>query len=309
MRMAGPREAVWHAIIRKNFGCSHLIVGRDHAGPGRNSAGEPFYGKYEAQRVVGERAEELGITVVPFPALVYVQDLDRYVPEDDVPSGSTALRVSGTEVRRRIAEGREIPAWLTFPDVVACLRANHPPRARQGFTVFFTGLSGSGKSTIANILMVKLLERGGRRVTLLDGDVVRKHLSSELGFSKEDRDTNIRRIGFVAAEITKNGGVAICAPIAPYDAVRHEVRHLIEGLGGFVLVYVNTPLEVCEKRDRKGLYAKARAGIVRDFTGISDPYEPPADADIVLDTTMMMVEEAADRVFSHLETDGYLGTP
>ena len=307
MRMGGPREAVWHAIIRKNHGCTHLIVGRDHAGPGSDSAGDPFYGPYDAQELLREHEAELGVTMVPFRMMVYVEDRDAYVPVDEVPAGTRTLNLSGTELRERLAEGREIPSWFTFPDVAEELRRSHPPRERQGLTVFFTGLSGSGKSTVANALLVKFLEFGGRPVTLLDGDLVRKHLSSELGFSKAHRDTNIRRIGYVASEITKNGGIAVCAPIAPYDAVRKDVRAMIERVGGFVLVHVDTPLEVCEQRDRKGLYAKARAGIVKEFTGISDPYEPPADADLTIDTTALTPDEAAQRILLHLEKAGYVG--
>src|SRR5690606_9142117 len=284
MRMGGPREAVWHAIIRKNHGCTHFIVGRDHAGPGKDSTGKPFYGPYDAQELMRKHQQELEMVMVPFRNMVYVKDRDAYYPDDEVPAGAQVINLSGTEQRRLLQTGQEIPSWFTFPQVVDVLRATHPPRSAQGVTVFFTGLSGSGKSTIANALLVKMLEMGGRPVTLLDGDLVRKHLSSELGFSKEHRDINIRRIGYVASEITKNGGMAICAPIAPYDAVRKEVRQMIEPYGGFVLVYVATPLEECERRDRKGLYAKARAGILKQFTGISDPYEEPQDASLVLQT-------------------------
>jgi sulfate adenylyltransferase len=308
MRMAGPREAVWHAIIRKNHGCSHFIVGRDHAGPGNDSRGRPFYDPYAAQERLREHEAELGVRMVPFRAMVYVEELDAYVPEDEVPAGARALSLSGTELRRRLAEGRDIPEWFTFPEVARELQRSHPPRHHQGFTVFMTGLSGAGKSTVANVLLVKLLEMGGRPVTMLDGDIVRKHLSSELGFSREHRDINIRRIGFVAAEITQNGGIAICAPIAPYDAVRKEVRAMIDPRGGFVLVHVATPLPVCERRDRKGLYARARAGLVKEFTGVSDPYEPPGDADVVLDTTDTSPEEAAQEVLLHLERLGYIGS-
>ena len=307
MRMGGPREAVWHAIIRKNYGCTHLIVGRDHAGPGSDSSGKPFYGPYDAQELLQQYEAELGVTMVPFKMMVYVEELDSYVPVDEVPEGKRTLNLSGTDLRQRLAEGKNIPAWFTFSDVALELRRSHPSRQHQGFTVFFTGLSGSGKSTIANALLVKLLEIGGRSVTLLDGDLVRKHLSSELGFSKEHRDINIRRIGYVASEITKNGGVAVCAPIAPYDAVRKDVRSAVDPVGGFVLVHVDTPLEVCEQRDRKGLYAKARAGIIKEFTGISDPYEAPIDADITIDTTALTPEEAAQQIVLHLERDGYVG--
>jgi sulfate adenylyltransferase len=307
MRLAGPREAIWHAIIRKNHGCTHLIVGRDHAGPGVDSKGVPFYGPYDAQELLKQQEAELGVAMVPFKMMVYVENEDRYLPVDEVPEGVRTLSISGTELRERLADGREIPEWFSFPEVARELRRTRPPRHRQGFTVFFTGLSGSGKSTIANALLVKFLEMGGRPVTLLDGDIVRKHLSSELGFSKEHRDINIRRIGFVASEITKNGGIAICAPIAPYDSIRQENRALIEPLGGYILVHVATPLEVCEQRDRKGLYAKARAGIIKEFTGISDPYEPPQDADVVIDTTDTTPEEAARRIILYLEKEGYIG--
>ena len=306
MRMGGPREAVWHAIIRKNHGCTHLIVGRDHAGPGSDSSGKPFYGPYDAQELLQKHEAEIGVGMVPFKLMVYVEEQDTYAPIDEVPEGTRTLNISGTDLRDRLARGTEIPEWFTFADVAAELRRSHPPRHRQGLTVFFTGLSGSGKSTIANVLLVKFLEMGGRPVTLLDGDLVRKNLSSELGFSKEHRDLNIKRIGYVASEITKNGGIAICAPIAPYDAVRKDVRSMIDPLGGFLLVHVATPLEVCEQRDRKGLYAKARAGIIKEFTGISDPYEEPADSDIVIDTTQLTAEEAAQQIVLHCEKEGYV---
>jgi len=307
MRMGGPREAVWHGIIRKNHGVTHFIVGRDHAGPGSDGSGKAFYGPYDAQELFRQFEAELGVTMVPFRQMVYVENQDEYMPEDEVPAGARVLSISGTEQRRRLNEGRELPAWFTPPAVAEELRRSYPPRSRQGVTIFFTGLSGSGKSTIASVLLVKLMEIGGRPVTLLDGDLVRKHLSSELGFSRADRDLNILRIGFVASEITKNGGVAVCAPIAPYDATRREVRRMVEGGGGFILVHVATPLEVCESRDRKGLYAKARAGLVKEFTGISDPYEEPADADLVIDTTSITPAEAAQDVILHLEREGYIG--
>jgi sulfate adenylyltransferase len=307
MRLGGPREAIWHAIIRKNHGCTHLIVGRDHAGPGSDSRGRPFYGPYDAQELLQQHEEELGVAMVPFKMMVYLEGEDRYVPTDEVPEGAKSLSISGTELRERLADGRDIPEWFTFPEVVTELRKTHPPRDRQGFTVFFTGLSGAGKSTIANALLVKLLEMGGRPVTLLDGDLARRNLSSELGFSREHRDINIRRIGFVASEITKNGGIALCAPIAPYDNIRKENRALISRGGGHILVHVATPLEVCEQRDRKGLYAKARAGIIKEFTGISDPYEEPADAEVVIDTTDVTPEEAAQQIILYLEREGYVG--
>lgn len=307
MRMGGPREAIWHALIRKNHGATHFIVGRDHAGPGKDTNGKPFYGPYEAQELFKKHEADIGVTMVPFNMMVYLEDRGYYVPDNEVPDGSRVLNISGTELRERLNEGREIPGWFTYPEVVQELRRSFPPRHKQGLTIFFTGLSGSGKSTIANVLMTKFLEVGGRPVTILDGDLVRKHLSSELGFSKEHRDINIRRIGYVASEITKNGGIAICAPIAPYDAVRKQVRSMIEPVGGFILVHVATPVETCEQRDRKGLYAKARAGIIKEFTGISDPYEEPKDAEVVINTTDLTPEEAAQEILLHLEREGFIG--
>jgi sulfate adenylyltransferase len=306
MRMAGPREALWHAIIRKNFGCTHFIVGRDHAAPGRDSAGKPFYGAYDAQELLKEHERELGIAMVPFREMVYVEELARYLPVDEVRADQKCLNISGTELRRRLQEGLEIPDWFSCADVVAQLRKAYPPRHKQGFTVFFTGFSGSGKSTIANALLVKLTEIGTRRITLLDGDLVRRNLSSELGFSREHRDLNIRRIGYVAFEVTKHGGAAVCAPIAPYAAARHDVRRLIEPVGGFVEVFVDTPLAVCEQRDRKGLYAKARAGLIREFTGISDPYEAPQNPELRIDTLEHSPDQAACRILDRLETMGFI---
>jgi sulfate adenylyltransferase len=313
MRMAGPREALLHAIVRRNYGCTHFIVGRDHAGPGSDKSGRPFYGPYDAQELVSRHEQELGIAMVPFREMVYLPGEDRFAPQDEVEQAGDAkprtLSLSGTELRRRLDEGAEIPEWFTFSEVASELRRRHPPRARQGFTLFFTGLSGAGKSTIARALELKLLEIGGRPVTLLDGDIVRKNLSSELGFSKEHRDLNIRRIGYVASEITKNGGVAICAPIAPYDAVRKDVRREIEPLGGFLEVWISTPIEVCEQRDVKGLYAKARAGLIGSFTGVSDPYEEPADAELVLDASLLDPEQAVQAIVLELERRGYLAAP
>jgi sulfate adenylyltransferase len=269
--------------------------------------GKPFYGPYEAQELFKKHEADIGVTMVPFNMMVYLEDQDKYFPTDEVPKGARVLDISGTELRQRLNEGRDIPSWFTYPEVVQELRRSYPPRHKQGVTIFFTGLSGSGKSTIANVLLTKFLETGGRPVTLLDGDLVRKHLSSELGFSKEHRDINIRRIGYVASEITKNGGIAICAPIAPYDATRKHVRGLIEPLGGFILVHVSTSVEVCEQRDRKGLYAKARAGILKEFTGISDPYEEPKDAEVVINTADLTPEESAQEIILHLEREGFFG--
>ena len=307
MRMGGPREAIWHALIRKNYGCTHLIVGRDHAGPGKDTDGKAFYGPYEAQELFAKHEKEIGVKQVPFQMMVYLEDKDKYFPDNEVPEGARVLNISGTELRTRLNEGRDIPSWFTYPEVAVELRKSFPPRAKQGVTIFFSGLSGSGKSTIANVLMTKFLEVGGRPVTMLDGDLVRKHLSSELGFSKEHRDINIRRIGYVASEITKNGGIAICAPIAPYDATRKEIRSMIDPLGGFILVHLSTSVDVCEGRDRKGLYAKARAGILKEFTGISDPYEEPTDAEVRINTAELSAQEAAQEIILHLEREGFIG--
>jgi sulfate adenylyltransferase len=306
MRMAGPREALWHAIIRKNYGCTHLIVGRDHAGPASATNGVSYYEPYAAQTLLLEFESELEITLVPFKEMVYVEQKAQFVPEDQVAPGMTVARLSGTEFRRRLREGIEVPEWFSYPEIIEELRKTHPPKHLQGITIFFTGLSGSGKSTIANALLVKLLELGTRRVTLLDGDVVRKHLSSELGFSREHRDINILRIGYVASEITKYGGIAICAPIAPYAATRRSVREMVEATGGFVEIHVATPLEVCESRDRKGLYAKARAGTLKEFTGISDPYEEPENPEMRIDTRNLSPDLAAHRILVKLESLGYV---
>lgn len=308
MRMAGPREAVWHGLIRANHGCTHFIVGRDHAGPGKNSAGEDFYGPYDAQDLFREHQDEIGIEMIDFKHMVYVQERAQYEPNDEIKDKDdvTILNISGTELRRRLAEGLEIPEWFSFPEVVRELRRTKPPRSKQGFTVFFTGFSGSGKSTIANALMVKLMEMGGRPVTLLDGDIVRKNLSSELGFSKEHRDLNIRRIGYVASEITKNGGIAICAPIAPYATTRRAVREDVEQFGAFVEIHVATSIEECERRDRKGLYKLAREGKIKEFTGISDPYDVPANPELSVETENVEVDNCAHQVLLKLESMGLI---
>lgn len=307
MRMGGPREAVWHAIIRKNYGATHFIVGRDHAGPGKDSTGQDFYEPYASQELVEKYQAEIGISVVPFKMMVFVPSADKYLAIDEVPAGVEYASISGTEQRERLRDGRPLPEWFTYPEVAAELRRSEPARSQQGFCVFFTGLSGAGKSTIANALVIKLLELGGRRVSLLDGDIVRKNLSSELGFSKEHRDLNIRRIGFVASEVVKHGGIAVCAPIAPYEATRKAVRRMVqEAGGGFVLAYVDTPLEVCEARDRKGLYQKARQGKIKAFTGISDPYEVPREPDIELNTEQFSADELAQQIILYLERASYI---
>jgi len=306
MRMGGPREALWHALIRKNHGCTHFIVGRDHAGPRNPATGEGYYGPYDAQELIEKHADETGIEMVPFKEMQYSEARAQYVTVDELEPDEPVRSISGTEVRRRLAEGLDIPEWFSYPEVVAELRNTHPPKARQGITIFFTGLSGSGKSTVANALQVKLMELGGRRITLLDGDIVRKNLSSELGFSKAHRNLNILRIGYVASEITKNGGIAICAPIAPYAATRRQVRDLIEPVGGYIEIYVNTPLEVCEQRDRKDLYKKARAGEIKEFTGISDPYEEPENPDLTINTAEVQTDKAVQQILLKLEHLGYL---
>ncbi len=303
-RFAGPREALWHGIINKNYGCTHFIVDSSLTNP----PGTKQVYKDSAYAELWEKnLDRLGVTMIPYETLQYVEDLDEYRGRKDTPKDTRVLAMSEADLQERLDHGRDIPEWFTYPEIAAHLRQAHRPRYEQGFTVFFTGLSGAGKSTIANVLLVKLLQLGGRPVTLLDGDIVRKHLSSELGFSKEHRDINIRRIGFVASEITKNGGIAICAPIAPYNAVRKEVRRMVQPGGGFILVHVATPLETCEQRDRKGLYEKARAGLIKEFTGISDPYEVPDDAELRLDTTELAPEEAVWEILMHLEREGYIG--
>ncbi|NDJ85132.1 MAG: bifunctional sulfate adenylyltransferase/adenylylsulfate kinase [Chloroflexi bacterium] len=305
MRMGGPREAVWHAIIRRNYGANHLIVGRDHAGPGKDSQGQPFYGPYDAQELVQAQVEELGVTVVPFRELVYMTEEERYEEVTKVPANATTAKLSGTQVREEfLNNGRRLPGWFTRPEVAEILSDSYPPRHRQGVCIWFTGLSGSGKSTTAEVLRVMLLEHG-RQLTLLDGDVVRTHLSKGLGFSKDDRDTNIKRIGYVAAEIVRHGGVVICAAISPYRATRNFVRNMI-GSENFVEIFVDTPLEVCEERDTKGLYARARRGEIKDFTGIDDPYEPPLDPEIALSTVGRTPEHNAAIILEYLIDCGFV---
>ena len=306
MRMAGPREALWHALIRKNYGCTHFIVGRDHGGPGLDNEGKPFYESYASQELLKQYKDEIDIQIVPFEELVYVPEKEKYVPRGEISSEEGIKSISGTELRNLLRSGIEIPEWFTFPEIIEELKTAYPPRYQQGFTVFFTGLSGAGKSTIAKVLLSRFLEMGDRPVTLLDGDIVRRHLSSELGFSKEHRDVNVRRIGFVASEITKNKGIAICAPIAPYALSRRQIREMIEAYGGFIEVYVATPVEICEQRDRKGIYAKARAGMIKGFTGVDDPYEIPENPDVSVDTTEMTPDEAAQEVLLELQQQGFI---
>jgi sulfate adenylyltransferase len=305
MRMAGPREAVWHAIIRRNHGATHFIVGRDHAGPGLDSQGRPFYGPYDAQELARRFESETGVRVVPFKEIVYLPDEDRYEEADRVPTGARVASISGTQVRDEyLGRGRPLPAWFTRPETAAILGQLYPAAHARGFCVWLTGLSGAGKSTIADILVTLLMEHG-RPATVLDGDVVRTNLSKGLGFSREDRDANILRIGFVAAEIVRHHGAAVCAAVSPYRATRDRVREMVGGLT-FIEVFVDTPLEVCEQRDAKGMYAKARRGEIRGFTGIDDPYEAPLDPELRLTTTDCAPEDNARRIVAHLVKAGFL---
>ncbi len=305
MRMAGPREAVLHAIVRRNHGVTHFIVGRDHAGPGVDGSGKPFYGPYDAQELLSKYAGEIGVQMVPFKMMVYLADEDRYEEDDKVPAGVRTLTISGTQVRDDyLAAGKLLPEWFTRKETAEILMEVNPPQHRRGFCLWFTGLSGSGKSTIAEAVVPMLLERG-RQLSILDGDVVRTHLSKGLGFSKEDRDTNILRIGFVAGEIARHNGTVICAAISPYAQTRNEVKKMI-GHDRFIEVYVDTPLEVCEARDIKGLYAKARAGEIKGFTGIDDPYEAPRNPEIQLNTVIHTPEENAVQIIAYLEQRGFL---
>ena len=306
LRLAGPRDALLHAIIAKNYGCTHFIIGRDHASPGISASGHPFYKSHEARNLTEAWSDEIGVTIVPFEELVYLPFEDEYRLADQIPEGTQHISFSSSDIRERIRSGRRIPEWATFPEVVNELKKAYPPPNMQGFTIFLTGLSGAGKSTIAKVLYTRFLEIGERPVTLLDGDIVRQNLSSQLTFSKEHRDINVRRIGFVASEITKNRGIAICAPIAPYNATRVEIRSAIEKYGGFIEVHVSTPIEVCETRDRKGMYAKARAGLIKGFTGVDDPYEIPGSPEVRIDTTDLTPDEAAQEILLLLGHKGYI---
>ena len=308
MRMAGPKEAVLHAIIRRNHGVNHFIVGRDHAGPGNDSTGKPFYGPYDAQTRMKENEAELGVKMIPFEMLVYLPDEERYVEEKDIPAGAKTLNISGTQVRDDyLAKGKLLPGWFTRPETAEILREMYPPRHKQGFCIWFTGLSGSGKSATTQVLTELLLERG-REIAILDGDVVRTHLSKGLGFSKEDRDTNILRIGFVAGEIVHASGVVVCAAISPYRAAREEARKMVGE--NFIEIFMDTPVEVCEQRDVKGLYAKARQAMVdgkpMGFTGVDDPYEPPVSPELTLQGSGVTPEENARKIAAYLEEQGFL---
>lgn len=306
MRMGGPREALWHAIIRKNYGCTHLIVGRDHAGPGNDINGQPFYGPYEAQELLLKHEKEIGIKMIPFKFMVYIPSEKSYEVLDNVKKGIDFQTISGTELRTLLDKGKGIPEWFTYPKIAKELENSRPTLLKRGLTIFFTGLSGSGKSTLANGLLVKFLEEGSRPVSLLDGDIVRTHLSSELGFSKEHRSLNVQRIGFVASEITKNRGIAICAPIAPYTKDRSFNRALISKVGGYIEIYVSTSLEKCEERDVKGLYQKARKGLIPEFTGISDPYEEPRNPEFIINSSEIPPEKLVNEIYSKIINLGYV---
>jgi sulfate adenylyltransferase len=307
MRMGGPREAIWHAIIRKNHGATHFIIGRDHAGPGKNSAGQEFYGPYDAQHAVEKYKSELGIEVVEFQMMTYLPDTDEYRPKDEVPAGVKTLDISGTELRRRLRIGGDIPEWFSYPEVVKVLRESNPPRAQQGFTIFLTGYHNSGKDAIARCLQVTLNQQGGRSVSLLLGETVRHELSSELGFSREDRDKNIARIAFVAAELTKAGAAVIAAPIAPFEAPRRAAKELVSRYGSFFLIHVATSLEYAERTDRRGVYARARRGSIIGFTGVDDPYETPREPDLIVDVERQTVREIVHQIVLMLESQGFLG--
>lgn len=306
MRMAGPKEALWHALIRKNYGCTHFIVGRDHAGPGFNSKGEPFYDPYAAQELAQAHQKELRIQMVPFQELVYVKERRQYCLHNEIQPQEKAMSLSGTKLRQLLSTNETIPTWFSFPEVIKELRAAHPPKSERGFTLFFTGLSGAGKTTLAEALMVKLKSYGRRKVTMIDGDVVRPILASELGFSKAHRDMNIQRIGYVAAEVTKVGGIALCAAIAPYQEAREKNRLLISQYGAYIEVYVATSLAACEQRDTKGLYAAARRGELSAFTGVNDPYEPPFNPEITINTSLLSIHESVSQMIQFLIREGYL---
>jgi len=306
MRMGGPREAIWHAIIRKNHGATHFIIGRDHAGPGSNSKGKEFYGPYDAQHAVEKYKSELGIEVVPFQMMTYLPDTDEYAPVDQVKPDVKTLNISGTDLRRRLRTGATIPEWFSYPEVVKVLRESHPPRAKQGFTILLTGYTNCGKDAIARALQVTLNQQAGRSTTLLLGEQVRHELSSELGFSKEDRHKNLQRIAFVAAELARAGAAVIAAPIAPFEESRKVAKATMEASGSAYLIHVATPLEYCEKTDKRGVYARARRGEIKGFTGVDDPYEIPSNPDLTVDVSKQSIRNIVHEIVLLLESQGLL---
>ncbi len=305
-RLAGPRDAVLHMIVGKNFGCTHFVIGHNHATPGKDSCGNSFYDTPQVRELARQAGEEIGIEPVFFEEMVYLPFEDEFKLASEVKEGQETLSFTNDHIRDRVRKGKNIPEWASFPDVIKELRRSYPSPVCQGFTVFLTGLSGAGKSTIANVLYSKFMEIGTRPVTLLDGDIVRRNLSSELNFSKEHRDINVRRIGFVASEITKNRGIAICAPIAPYERTRSKIRESIEAHGGFFEIHVATPISVCEKRDRKGMYAKAKAGLLKGFTGVDDPYEEPSNPELSIDTSNLTPDEAVQQILLLISEKGFV---
>jgi sulfate adenylyltransferase len=308
MRMAGPREALWHAIIRKNYGCTHFIIGRDHAGPGADSQGKPFYDPYAAQKIVATHQDEIGITMLAFQEMLYVKERQTYASCDEIKPDETPLTISGTELRSALLHEKPIPEWFSYPEIIDELRASYLPKHKKGFTIFFTGLSGAGKTVLAHALFAKLKSLGIKNASILDSDVTRRILASDLGFSKADRDLNIRRIGFVASEMTKIGGIAICAAIAPYKEGRNINRQLISQYGGYIEVYISTSFIECLKRDTKGLYAKALKGDLKNLTGFNDPYEPPEHPEVTINTSECTVEESIKQIIDYLMREGYIKT-
>ncbi len=306
MRMAGPKEALWHALIRKNYGCTHFIIGRDHAGPGNDSNGKSFYDPYAAQKLVAQYQDEIGITMMPFQEMVYVKERHIYCTQHELRPHETTLTISGTEFREALLNEQTIPSWFSFPEIIEELRQSYLPKHKKGFTIFFTGLSGAGKTVLSQALFAKLRGYGIKNVSVLDSDATRRILGQELGFSKADRNLNIKRLGFVASEITKVGGIAICAAIAPYAEAREENRQLISQYGGYIEVYLETSFTECARRDTKGLYAQALRGELKSFTGYNDPYESPLYPEIRIDTAALSVEESIHTIIEFLQREAYI---
>ena len=306
MRMAGPREAMLHALIRANYGCTHFVVGRDHAGPStKKKDGSNYFEPFAAQELLDKFQDKLPIKILKSEFIVHVKEENKYYQLSKVPEGTTVNHISGTKLRELLKTGQPVPEWFSFPEVVEELKKAYPLTSKQGFCIYFTGLSGSGKSTLANALKTKLEQLTYRKVSLLDGDTIRLYLSKGLGFSKEDRSTNVRRIGYVASEIVKHGGVCLVANIAPYQADRDHNRALISQYGGYMDCHVETSLSICEERDVKGLYALARQGKIKEFTGISDPYETPMNAEFVINS-VGDINDLLYPIISNLNQNGYI---